>query len=298
MHLVLASEAEKELRDVVTFDAWGSGLTRAQFLEREAKLRAHRWAREAMQTWLWRAERGEVLASCETFALESNVGGVKGLSYAIASVYTEPNKRKAGHASAMLSALVRHFASGAQAMVLFSEVGTGIYQRLGFWPVPAFDTWFDAADERPDVEWLRAPLPAAHALVAPQTLSIAPTAGQLDWHLERERFYVAALGRPVLDVHGARLGTSCITWTAYQRTAELHVMTLEVADDSHRAPLIRAAQWAAHRAGMSSVRVWETVPLGDVPGARRTKRDDEIAMFCPLTPGVLAWTNVARGSWV
>lgn len=300
MNLELASDAEKQQRDALTYDAWGSGLTREQFLAREVRLRSHAWTREVMKTWLWRDAAGAVLASCETFELESMVGAVRGRSHAIASVFTEPSKRGAGHASAMLAALVERHCGSAQAMVLFSEVGTAIYQRVGFWPVPAFDTWFAPAGERPgDVEWLRAPLPApARPSPAEQTLIIAPAAGQLDWHLERERFYAPVLGRPRLDVHGARVRESSITWTAYQRSAELHVMTFDVADSSHRLPLIRAAQWAAHAAGMKSVRVWETMALEDLPGARRAKREDEIAMFCPLVPGVLAWTNVVRGLWV
>ena len=62
-------------------------------------------------------------------------------------------------------------------------------------------------------------------------------------------------------------------------------------------PLLHAAAHAAHLAGLPVVRVWETEDLTSFPGARRVERTDEIAMFLPLRPGVLAWTKVARGLW-
>jgi GNAT superfamily N-acetyltransferase len=301
MALRLATGDEQRARDAVTHAAWGSGLDAAQFLAREARLRAHPWARAAMRTWLWTGGAGEVLASCETFEQASAVGGGRGRSWVVASVFVEPPLRRRGHSAAMLAALLARLRSedDAHAVVLFSEVGVDLYARLGFFAVPSFDTWFDAGGEKPaDLAWLTAPLPAPPPPVAAaQALTVTLSAGQLDWQLERERFYAEAWGRPRLPAHGARVGGSSIGWTAYWRSNELHVLWLHAVDPSHREPLVRAAQWAAAEAGLPVVRCWETTPLDDVPGASRERRDDEIAMFAPLRPGVLGWTHVERGLW-
>lgn len=301
MSLRLATDDEKRARDAVTHAAWGSGLSAAQFLAREVRLRAHPWARGAMRTWLWTGPAGEVLASCETFEVASEVGGTRGRTWVVASVFVEPSLRRRGHSAAMLAALLERLRVEplAQAVVLFSEVGTDLYARLGFFAVPSFDTWFEPGGAAPTgVTWLHAPLAAPPApAAAAQVLHVPVDAGQVGWHLERERFYAEALGRAALPAHGARLGASSIAWTAYWRASELHVLWLDVRDPAHRAPLVRAAQWAAAEAGLSSVRVWETTPLVDLEGARRARRDDEIAMFAPLAPGVAGWTHVERALW-
>ncbi|MEW5742313.1 MAG: N-acetyltransferase [Myxococcota bacterium] len=301
MSLRLATDAEKRARDAVTHGAWGQGLSRSQFSAREETLRGHRWARSAMRTWLWTGPAAETLASCETFEVASEVGGVRGRSWVVASVFVEPALRRRGHSASMLAALLERLSSEseAQAVTLFSEVGVDLYARLGFFPTPSFDTWFDASPDRPDeVSWLTAPLPSPRPPTpAAQVLHLHLSDGHVDWHLERERFYAAAWNKPALPSHGARVGASSIGWTAYWRSNELHALWLDVVDEAHRLPLVRAAQHAAHEAGIPVVRVWEGTPLGDLPGARRARRDDEIAMFAPLRPGVLGWTHVERGLW-
>jgi GNAT superfamily N-acetyltransferase len=301
MPLRLATDAEKRTRDALTFDAWGSGLTAPQFLAREQRLRAHPWARAAMRTWLWTDDHDAALASCETFECASHVGGAPGRSWVVASVYVAPPLRRRGHSAAMLAALVARLRGevGAQAITLFSEVGTALYARVGFRPAPSFDTWFTPADAAPDeVAWLSAPLAApATQPPAPHALRLTVDAGQVDWHLARERFYGEALGQPALATHGARVGGSTIAWTAYWRSGELHVLWLDVVASAHRAPLVDAARAAAARAGLSAVRIWETTPLDDLPGARRAPRDDEIAMFTSLGPPIAEWTHVDRALW-
>ncbi|MFZ5440825.1 MAG: GNAT family N-acetyltransferase [Myxococcota bacterium] len=297
MRLVLATEAQKRARDLVTFSTWGGGLTQAQFLTRELELRAHPWAARTMSTWLWCADDETVLASCESFVDAASVGARAGTAAVIASVFTEPQLRGKGHAAAMLRAVLERLSS-CLAVTLFSEIGAGLYQRLGFWSVPAFDTWFDAAAETPAVEWLEGALPPpVHPAGDDATLRLGLAADRLDWQLCRERFYARALGRTPLEVHGARVGASTITWTAYWKTNELHVLSLDARDEAALPLLISAARNAAHRAGLPLVRVWETRSLAHLPGARRLPRTDELAMFCPLVPGVQAWTQVERGLW-
>ena len=142
------------------------------------------------------------------------------------------------------------------------------------------------------------PPPPPEPADAKETLVITATADEVDWHLERERCYAEALGRPALAHHGATLEGSSICWAAYHRTKELHVLALDVVDPSHRAPLIRAAQQAAWDAQLDDVRLWETTPLADLPGARRVRREEALPMFAPFVPALSAWTQVHRALWV
>lgn len=299
--LTIATAAEQRARDALTAAVWGGGLSTAQFLEREQRLRAHPWAAATMTTWLWRDEAGAVLASCESFLDQAHAGSRSGTAATIASVFTEPHLRGQGHAGAMLRAVVQRLRGDPRclAVTLFSEIGTELYQRLGFWPVPAFDTFFPARPDAPSgVSWVQAPLPSpVHPEGDPHTLRLALSSSRLDWQLERERVYGAAMGRGPLTHHGARVGESTITWTAYWKTDELQVLSLDAREPSHLPALLHAAGYAAHACGLSVVRVWETRDLSGLPGAQRLERTDEIAMFLPLLPGVQGWTMVERGLW-
>ena len=295
-----ATEAEKRQLDVATWQAWGSGLTVEQFCERELRLRAHRWARDAMTTWLWVDQHGAVLASCETYGVSSHVGTAPGRAWSIASVFVESALRGQGHALQLMKALVEKLSDepGAQAVVLFSEVGAGLYERAGFISVPAWDVCFPACRSSTSIEWLLEPGAQPPPREAPNSLLISATADEVDWHLESERCYASALGRAPLEHHGARLGGSTIAWAAYHRTKELHVLWLDAVDPAHRTPLISAARHAAFRIGLERVRIWETTSLAGLLDAERTPRDEALPMFAPFTPGLTRWSDIHRAVWV
>ena len=297
--LTVASSSEQQARDHLTAKIWGTGLTTEQFLERELRLRSHAWAAATLTTWLWKDTSGAILSSCEVFLDEAKAGGKSGTAATIASVFTEPSLRAQGHAAKMLQAVIEHLSSDPSclAVTLFSEIGTNYYQRLGFCPVPAFDTFFAPRADAASVEWLKTLPSPKHPSADANTLRLGLSAPRLDWHLERERIYGSALKRGPLPHHGARAGESTITWTAYWKTNELQVLGLDAKSEAELELLVQAASHAAHLGGLSTVRIWETNDLTSVPGARREARTDEVAMFLPLVPGVQAWTMVERGLW-
>ncbi len=297
--LAIASNTEQQARDHLTVKIWGTGLTTEQFLERELRLRSHPWADATLTTWLWKDERGSILSSCEVFLDAASAGERTGTAATIASVFTEPTLRARGYAAKMLQALIEHLSSDPSclAITLFSEIGTNYYERLGFCPVPAFDTFFTPRADAPSIEWLQTMPSPTHPSADANTLRLELTAPRLDWHLERERIYGSAFNRGPMAHHGARVGESTITWTAYWKTNELQVLSLDAKPPAELKLLIHAASHAAHLGGLSTVRIWETNDLTAVPGAKRVPRTDEVAMFLPLVPGVQAWTMVERGLW-
>ncbi len=297
MKLRLASSDEARARDVPCAQAWGGGLTVEQFVEREAVLRAHPWPRRVMRSWQW-VDGPRVLASCETFALDSQVAGRAGHSQLVASVFTEPHLRGQGHAAAMLRAVAASSReAGAQAMVLFSEIGTRLYASLGYRAVPSFDVLLPALagpalGEPVQVTTVKPSGPA-------DTLLVARDQGQVDWHLERERFYGRVLGRPLPRRAGVVLPAGSIGWTAYYKTGELQVLWLDGEGEARR-ELLQAAQAEAAYLGLSTVRVWleaDAAWAAVLPGARVVARDDEVPMFLPFVDGVERWAPIERAVW-
>lgn len=299
MKLIEANAAQQLERDSLTWHAWGAGLTAPQFIERERRLREHAWSRRTMKSYWWVDADGAPLSSCELFTDEAHVGTRRGVVGVIASVFTEEKLRGHGHAAHMLNA-VSEQAKDCLALTLFSEIGVGLYSRLGFYAVPSFDTFFTPLAEAPKgLELIASPLPSPqHELGDDESLRVLLASDRLDWHLERERIYGEVGSRPRLPFHGARLGTATITFTAYWKTNELQVLTLDARTEDDTSKLLDAARHAAHLAGLPTVRVWETSPLAArLPHATRRVRTDEIPMFKPLAPGIQAWTRVERAAW-
>lgn len=309
MNLREASEAEQEARDVATYEAWGSSLSLEQWRIRERRLRSHPWSREAMKGWLWCGAQGEVLASCETFQMASLLDGVRSGSFGVASVYTEPSLRRRGYASSMLRALVeriRRTSPRAHAVFLFSDAGAAIYQRVGFVPRPGVDWVLPPIDAEPSTgvdQLIREEgLAAALSSLPPprDAYAVAPSAAQLDWHIERERIYARALGRLRPPAVGARAGDAVALWAGVLRSEEL-VVLLARGQGAELARVLGAAQRCAGTAGLKRVRIWDTpeLPLSAVPGIQRTEREGALPMIQPLASfPASAWRTIPRALWV
>ena len=304
MHLVVADADEKSARDRLTFAAWGEGLAAEQYLLREARLCAHRWAKETMTWWLWRADDGAVLSSCETYRMCSAVDGVRGETWAVASVFTEPALRRRGHARAMIDALVaRARDEGAQASTLFSDVGLPQYEASGYVARPADDLVFPPAPGDPAraidrfVERIEELEPYVDDFV------VWPTPAQLDWHLERARTYGALLGRPPLPTMGARAGDGVAYWTPDVLHERLLVLWLDAGSATEAEALVQAARNVATEARLREVRLWAQpwpFPGRADLGGDRVRRVGSVPMIAPLSPSVRAdmWTQIPRAVWV
>lgn len=297
MRLLLATEAQRRERDLVTASAWGQGLTVDQFLARERRLRAHPWAARALRSWWWVDAGGVLLSSCETFDAAATCDGAPGVAHVIASVFTEPRFRGGGHASAMLRKVLE-VAPGpdSQAFVLFSEVGVPLYARLGFSPVPSFDVCAPAKAGvvRPDAGGWPQVSPALGAL------ALVRDAGFLDWQWERERTYAELLRRAPPPTHSSACEGFTIGWTAYFKTNELQVLWLDPAPPEIRRELLAAAQACAAATGLELVRVWDDADgawARGVEGARIMTRDDEVPMYRSLRAGCVAWRPIERATW-
>ena len=306
MELVLADADAKRARDRLTYAAWGDALTPEQYLIREERLCAHPWARETMKWWLWRDGDGSVLSSCETYAMCSAVDGVRGETWAVASVYTEPELRGRGHARAMMDALVaRARQEGAQASTLFSDVAPAIYERSGYVARPAEDLLFPPAhgDSARGVDTLVEAVGEVDLQPYVDDFAVWPTRAQLDWHLERGRTYGALLGRAGLPSVGARAGEGVAYWVADWKAERLVVLWLDAAHAYEAEALVRAARNQAAAARLHEVRLWAQpwpFPGRADLGGDRVRRVGSVPMIAPIAAGVTGemWTQIPRAVWV
>jgi ribosomal protein S18 acetylase RimI-like enzyme len=281
VRLEVADEARYVARDVASFEVWGDGQTLADFVANEAAMRRSAWSRGARTGWLW-TDRDRVLASCETYRLPCT-GGV---AWEIASVYTEPALRGRGHASALLSALADRLGAEpeARALVLFSDVGAALYERLGFAARPAFDRVVPAAPGP-----LAATAPGALGFPSSGAFRIDPDAAQLAWHVERR----ILLGSP-MKRWSAATADGALAWI----DPGDELLLLDARFDGDPEALLAVAAAVAARFALTRVRAWET-PEWPAELGERIPRVGNLPMIRTLRPfDPHGWTRVPRAVWV
>jgi GNAT superfamily N-acetyltransferase len=310
MQLTIATVDEQRLRDQQTHDAWGEKLTPAQFVAREERLRSHAWPREALTGWFLRGDDGALLASCETYRMRSLLDGNEGNSFGVASVFTEPALRKRGHATQLMDLVitrVRQDWPAAHAMLLFSDVGSALYERSGYRARPATDLLFPPLHGLPAADALLDERQALDAVATleppPEPFVVWPSRQQLDWHFERARAYAALLSRPLLPHAGARIGDSLIVWGADWKHDRLQVLLLASARSHEAEALILAARRCAAAAELNELRLWYEpwgFPGRDDLGGDRVARRDSLPMLAPLAPSLRPdmWTRIPRAVWM
>ena len=304
-----ATAAEIEQRSRLTASVWGNRLTVEQYLERERVLADTAFAKRALRTWVLEGDGGEILASCETYRMTSELGGERGWTHGFASVFVEPRLRGKGLAKDMIGrvlALLRE--EGAHAAHLFSEVGTSLYGRLGFLARPILARrWSATKDDIAGAftrEQSRDALGDRLAAGAEDGASyrIVLDHDQLDWHRVRANAYhrFLAADRPPPDsLAGAIAGRAWITWFADYRLDKLLVLAVRPGDREESAALVEATRRAASALGFAFAESWES-PATRLPGGEEHALDDEIPMILPFAIGLEAadWREYGRGCWI
>jgi GNAT superfamily N-acetyltransferase len=288
MSLVRCTEAESRERDRRSALDWEPDLCVPEFVAREQVLQRTAFARRSRVPWGWVVD-GETVSSTETYEVAWPAGRV----WLVASVWTDPDHRGRGHASAMLDALAERCAGvpGAAALVLFSDVGPALYERVGFVALPAVDVvWPASVGDPDDGPWERFAESALHTLDPRDP-------AQLDWQLDRAR--TRAELRPVRRPSrcGARLPSGAwMVWADDGHDRELQVLEARVATVEEWSTLATAAARTASAAGLGAVVAWD--PALAVPGERRP-RVGKLPMARPLGAARVSGLGpVPRSAWV
>ena len=141
----VASKSEEAIFLPFGFDAWGAGRTQEEFVASYQLNKNHlRGVR-----YLLELPDGEIVANANTLRLgPAQVG--------LASISVKPEHRRRGYASLLVRAVMEIFRVENLLIrfMLYSEVGTEIYERLGFTPLPD-----DVQFHRPSVAMVTGDLP-------------------------------------------------------------------------------------------------------------------------------------------
>jgi GNAT superfamily N-acetyltransferase len=121
----------------LTFPVWHEGLTRLAYARWNTAQMRVPWAHDRLHRFALVDERGELLASLKRYRFDARLGDRRGIMAGIGAVFTPPDRRGRGHARELIErVLERERDDGALIAALFSEIGTGYYERLGFSAVP------------------------------------------------------------------------------------------------------------------------------------------------------------------
>ena len=137
MPLVIAEGALLDHIFDSTCPIWSEGLTRTAYGQwNNAQLKTQ-WGRDHLQRFALLDDDGDLLASAKRYRIDVRLDGRDGWMAGIGAVFTPPSRRGEGHATRIIELLLeRERAAGALMASLFSEIGAGFYERIGFKTVP------------------------------------------------------------------------------------------------------------------------------------------------------------------
>lgn len=118
---------------------WGRGLSVQEHLQQRLASPQHAFA-----TWFVGTIDGRVVASLGGYPWQVNVRATTVKAVAIGAVHTLPEFRGRGYAPQLMAWVERHLADrGVQLSVLFSDIDSAYYARLGYQLCPAYCGWAD-----------------------------------------------------------------------------------------------------------------------------------------------------------
>jgi predicted N-acetyltransferase YhbS len=265
--------AEDEILERIldaTFEIWNEGLSRRAYGQWNRAQQRTPWARHRLQRVAALDDGGRVLTTAKQYRFDVRLGDREGWMCGIGAVFTPPEQRGRGYASALIEHLVaRAQRDGALLASLFSEIGAGFYERLGFASLPLDEVTImvdrkggspamlvRAGDER-DLEAVAA-MHAVRSASAPFTLR--RDSALVHYSLAKKRLLagLGPLGLRQLEFFVAEEGASAVAYVVLNQNA--NGWTLEEAGDrdpagarlgamlqvllarepTHRVPLIRA----------------------------------------------------------
>ena len=115
-----------------TFTIWSEGLSRPHYaIWQQAQLDSP-WGRRRLRR-VALLDGDELLASAKRYDFTADIGGERCEVLGIGAVFTPAAQRGRGYAPRLIDAMLDDAAErGCRAALLFSEIGSAFYQRLGF----------------------------------------------------------------------------------------------------------------------------------------------------------------------
>ena len=225
----------------LTYPIWHEGLTRRGYAQWNVGQLRTPWARQRLQRLALVDDAGDLLATLKRYRFDVRIDGRAGWMCGIGAVFTPPDRRGRGHASALIDhVLARAKQEGALAAALFSEIDPRFYGRLGFTPIRLDEVTVNIARKAGAPAMLvRAgddrDLPSIAALHATRIegarFALDRSVAAIQFALAKKRLFagLSAEGTRQLEFYVAEEGASAVAYVVLHVTAR--GWTLEEAGD-------------------------------------------------------------------
>src|SRR5262245_4758866 len=115
---------------------WADGLSPRAYAQYNAAQIRTSWGSRRLHRYALVDDDGRVLTSAKRYDMTVLLDGRKVQTVGIGALFTPEAERGQGHAPKIIERLIEAArAEGAELALLFSEIGTSYYRRLGFVPV-------------------------------------------------------------------------------------------------------------------------------------------------------------------
>ncbi len=303
--LALATlSAEEYVRDVLPHSRtlWAGNRTFEEYAGEFRTAAGSSWGRRRFRTIGLRVD-GELVASCKRYERTLRCGERSYRAAGIGAVFTPPELRGRGYATALLGAFLdAERAAQTDLAYLFSDIHPAFYERLGFIALPSRTISLHAdtlAAERIalvtlDDDDAGAMQRAFEAMEARRPFAFTRTT--LDWQWQRLRNASRAHAIAPLQL-GVRRGRALAVYVSGRRlpSADTFVVDEFAYRGEDDAALIRPLLRAA-AGDLRTIRGWlpPTVARAVLPRGAVRRRKDAIAMIAPLSPSFrAAWRHAA-----
>ncbi len=184
---------------------WADGLSPRAYAQYNVGQLRTPWGRRHLCRHALVDHNGQVLTSAKRYDLSIQLDGRRVEAVGIGAVFTPEDQRANGYAPLIIERLVEAARrDGAELALLFSEIGTRYYRRLGFTTVPQKELTLSVV-EKPGAPMVlvraaeERDIPAVAALAAgmtaPYRFAMAPTEDFLRYSLSKKRL-LAGLSSP------------------------------------------------------------------------------------------------------
>ena len=293
-------DTEAYIRDVLPLTAalWSGNLNLEQYATDYRTTASSAWGLRRLRTVGVRID-GRLAASCKRYARTLRCGARRFSTAGIGAVFTPPELRRRGYATAMLGALLdAERIAGTDFAYLFSDIGPAFYASLGFIALPSRQMTL-RADALPQERMVLLALDPYNPAALRRTFDVHEARREyafvrttLDW--EFQRLVVARrTGTAQPLVLGVRRGRSLAAYISGRRIPAADAFVVDEfacagEDDAHAiAPLLRAAA-----GDLRKVQGWlpPSVARHALGRAAVRKRSTAITMVLPLS-------TAARAAW-
>ena len=282
---------------------WSDGLTPRGYAQYNAAQLRTPWGSRHLRRLALLDGHGKLLSSAKRYQLRVTIDGRAVDAVGIGAVYTPGAQRGRGYARRIIEQIVDAArAEGASLALLFTEIGTSYYERLGFTPVPLHQVLL-ATVEKPGAPMVlvRAgedrDVPAVAALAAAMQgghrFSLVPSVDSLRFSLSKKRL-LAGLSPPgalTVEFFIVEEGAGAVAFALLTTVGD--DVVLEMCGDRDPSGARVGALLQVLRArtpGETALKMRATLPPGWKPpqlDVLATAKSPDVLMVRPLIDGVL-----------